>query len=69
VPSAALDRGEGNARVWVIESGRVSSRVVDLGPPREDQVEVRSGLEGGESVVLNPPAGLKNGARVRVVGS
>jgi hypothetical protein len=42
---------------------------VDLGPPREDQNEVRSGLEGGESVVLNPPAGLKNGARVRVVGS
>jgi RND family efflux transporter MFP subunit len=69
VPSAALDRGEGSAKVWVIESGRLSSRVVDLGPPREDLIEVRSGLEGGESVVLNPPAGLKNGARVRVVGS
>ena len=70
VPSAALVQSDGGgARVWVIERGRVSSRPVDLGPPREDQTEVRSGLEGGESVVLNPPAGLKNGVRVRVIGS
>jgi RND family efflux transporter MFP subunit len=69
VPSAALVQGEGVVRVWVIENGRVSLRPVDLGPPREDQVEIRSGLEGGESVVLNPPAGLKNGVRVRVVAS
>jgi len=68
VPSAALAKDGGAPRVWVIENGRVSSRAVDLGPPREDQVEVRSGLEGGESVVLDPPAGLKAGARVRVIG-
>ncbi|MGH3056110.1 MAG: efflux RND transporter periplasmic adaptor subunit, partial [Gaiellaceae bacterium] len=69
VPSAALVQGDGVARVWVIENGVVTPRTVDLGPAREDQVEVRSGLEGGESVVLNPPPGLKSGARVRVIGS
>ena len=68
VPAAALVQDGGAARVWVVEGGRVTSKPVDLGPPREDQVEIRSGLDGGESVVLNPPAGLKAGARVRVVG-
>jgi RND family efflux transporter MFP subunit len=68
VPAAAVVQADGGARVWVIENGRVSAKTVDLGPPREDQVEIRSGLEGGESVVLNPPAGLKAGARVRVIG-
>jgi RND family efflux transporter MFP subunit len=69
VPSAALVQAEGVARVWVIANGKVSSRTVDLGPSREDQIEVRSGLEGGESVVLSPPPVLRNGARVRVIGS
>jgi hypothetical protein len=32
-------------------------------------VEIRRGLGGGESVVLAPPAGLKDGVRVRVAGS
>jgi RND family efflux transporter MFP subunit len=68
VPAAAVVQADGGARVWVIENGRVNAKTVDLGPPREDQVEVRSGLDGGESVVLNPPAGLKAGARVRVIG-
>ena len=38
---------------------------IDTGPERGDQVEIRRGLEGGESVVVSAPAGLKDGARVR----
>ena len=49
--------------------GKVSSRTVDVGPARGNQVEIRRGLEGGEQVVLEAPAGLKDGARVRVKGS
>ena len=66
VPAAAVTQGADGAKVWVVEDKQVSSRTVDVGPVRGDQVEIRRGLEGGESVVLGAPAGLKNGARVRV---
>jgi hypothetical protein len=66
VPAAAVTLGAGGANVWVVQDSQVSSRTVDVGPVRGDQVEIRRGLEGGESVVLGAPAGLKNGARVRV---
>ena len=65
VPSAAVTQDAAGARVWVVEDGRALARTVDLGATRGDQVEIRRGLNGGESVVLDP-AGLKQGARVRV---
>jgi RND family efflux transporter MFP subunit len=69
VPAGAVVRAAEGTRVWVVENGRASSRGVELGATRGDQVEIRSGLAGGESVVLGPPAGLKNGMRVRASGS
>ncbi|HEY3216010.1 MAG TPA: efflux RND transporter periplasmic adaptor subunit [Candidatus Eisenbacteria bacterium] len=69
VPSAAVAQNPAGPRVWVVENGRVSARVVDVGPARGDQVEIRGGLSGGESVVLAAPAGLKDGTRVRVKSS
>jgi hypothetical protein len=69
VPAAAVVQDASGARVWVIDNGRVAAHKVDLGPTRDDVVEVRDGLSGGESVVLSPPAGLKDGTRVRVSGS
>jgi hypothetical protein len=69
VPSAAVGQGSEGARVWVVENGRVSARAVDVGATRGDQVEIRRGLNGGESIVLGAPAGLKDGARVRVRSS
>jgi RND family efflux transporter MFP subunit len=69
VPGAAVSQGSEGARVWVVEDGHASVRAVDVGPARGDQVEIRRGLDGGESVVLGAPAGLKEGARVRVRSS
>ncbi len=69
VPAAAVVQDGSGARVWVVENGKLVARSVDLGPAREDHIEVRGGLSGGESVVVHPPADLRNGARVRVVGS
>jgi HlyD family secretion protein len=67
VPAAAVVNGGEGARVWIVEDDRVLSRAVEVGPEHGDhQVEIRRGLTGGESVVLDPPASLKNGARVRV---
>jgi len=69
IPSAAIVRGADGARVWVVENGRATARMVEPGPTRGDQVEIRAGLTGGESVVLAVPAGMKAGTRVRVRGS
>jgi RND family efflux transporter MFP subunit len=69
VPGAAVVNAAGGAKVWVVENGRVAARGVEVGPEHGDQVEIRRGLNGGESVVLAPPAGLRNGARVRAAGS
>jgi RND family efflux transporter MFP subunit len=68
-PAAAVVRSGANASVWVVENGRVASRPIQLGRERDASVEVLSGLAGGESVIVDPPAALKDGARVRVVGS
>ena len=69
VPSNAVTQGGDGARVWVIENEKATSRTVDVGPARGSQVENRRGLAGGEQVVLDAPAGIKEGARVRIKGS
>ncbi|HKA24441.1 MAG TPA: efflux RND transporter periplasmic adaptor subunit [Candidatus Eisenbacteria bacterium] len=66
VPKGALVRDANGTRVWLVEEGRARSRTVEAGLERGDQVEIRSGLTGGESVILDPPAGLHDDARVRV---
>ncbi len=69
VPAAAVVTAGDGARVWVFENGRVGARQVEVGPAHGDQVEIRKGLSGGESVVVDPPAGIKDGARVRATSS
>jgi HlyD family secretion protein len=69
VPEGAVVRAGEAATVWVVVDGVARERAVDLGPVRESKVEIRRGLEGGEQVVVRPPAGLREGARVRVVPS
>jgi hypothetical protein len=69
VPAAAVVNAVDGARVWIVENGRASARLVETGPERGDLVEIRKGLSGGESVIVRPPAGLKDGARVRAAGS
>ncbi len=69
VPAAAIVGAGDQARVWVVKDGVARALPVELGPARDADVEVRRGLDGGEQVVLQPPPGLKSGARVRVLSS
>jgi RND family efflux transporter MFP subunit len=66
VPTAAVVQGGEGAKVWVVEDGRAAARTVDVGPARGDQVEIRRGLSGGEQVVLDAPAGIREGSRLRI---
>jgi RND family efflux transporter MFP subunit len=65
VPTAALVKGPAGETVWVIEAGRVTARRIETGTAREGQSEVRRGLSGGETVVIRPPAGLRDQLRVK----
>ncbi len=65
VAREAVVTREGRTVVWVVKEGVARAVPVETGPERGDQVEIRNGLSGGESVVLAPPADLQDGARVR----
>ena len=69
VPQDAIVQSSSGARVWVVSNQTVSSRAVQLGPRRGDRIEVMQGLSGGETVVLQPPPALRDGAKVRVATS
>jgi len=69
IPAPALVREGEKASVWVVAGDRAQRRAVEAGPEDNGRVEIRGGLEGGESVVLRPPPTLKDGARVRVAAS
>lgn len=66
VPSAAIVQLDGSASVWVVEKEKVRRVNVDVGVTRGGKVEIRQGLAGGESLVLQPPASLKDGVRVKL---
>ncbi len=67
VPERAVVARGGLELAWAVgRDGRVALRYVRTGAPAGDgKLEVRSGLEVGERVVLDPPADLEAGARVR----
>ncbi|MGE0659481.1 MAG: efflux RND transporter periplasmic adaptor subunit [Reyranellaceae bacterium] len=62
VPIDALVDGS----VFVVNDGSVERRKIRIGIRGRDRVEVLAGLGAGDRVALNPPAGLADGARVRV---
>jgi RND family efflux transporter MFP subunit len=63
--SADLHRGA-SVTLFVAEGERVLARTVLIGAIEGDQVEVISGLAGGDHVILMPPAGLKDGDAIEV---
>lgn len=67
VPADAV-RTEGAATiVWVVREGRVARVVIEAGPVSGGRREVRSGLSGGERVVVGNADGLTDGDKVHVV--
>ena len=69
VPKRAITEQNNQQFVWVVAGGTASRRPVTRGADRLDQVEVRNGVSAGETVILNPPAGLKDSTLVRIKGS
>ena len=62
VPSSAVRDGA----VFVVLDGRAVRRAVKTGATASQGVRVEEGLIGGEDLIQNPPASIKDGDRVRV---
>jgi hypothetical protein len=63
VPATSVHGGA----VFVVENGRALRRAVTVGlGTTGGEVEVRSGLIGGEDLIVAPPETLKDGDRVRI---
>jgi HlyD family secretion protein len=65
VPSAAVRDQDGRKAVWIALDGKALSREVRVTGQRSNGAAV-TGLTGGENVIVNAPAGLKVGDRIRV---
>ncbi len=65
-PKAVRTHGE-KKTVFVVDESSVKERPVTLGPQLGDLIEVIDGVKAGEKVVLNPPNGLRNGSRIKVL--
>ncbi len=65
-PERAVRRDADGPAAFVVEQGRVRRVVLELGEAARGSVQVLSGLQGGEALVLDPPASLADGDQVRV---
>lgn len=66
VPERAIVLSGGLEIAWAVgPDGRVALRYVRTGSRAGALIEVRSGLEVGEQVVVDPPADLEAGTRVK----
>ena len=68
VPKEAVASRGGQSVVFLVREGKLVEKPVVLGTERRGQVIVKDGLAGGETLVVSPADGLKNGAAVRVKG-
>jgi RND family efflux transporter MFP subunit len=66
VPAAAISETGQVQSVFVVEDGVARVRLITRGRQKDEQVEVLTGLGGGEKVISPRPAGLRDGARVEV---
>lgn len=66
VPAAAVSLLGQMERVFVVTAGHARLRLVKTGPRTGDRVEIVSGLDAGEAVVLNPGAALRDGQAVEI---
>ena len=68
VSKQAVVTRDGKPTVFLVREGKAAARLVVTGTDRQDQVIIKDGLAGGETVILRPPDTLKDGDGVRVKG-
>jgi hypothetical protein len=62
-----VQTGESGPFVWQAADEHVTRVAVEAGEVLEGRTLIRSGLKGGERLVIDPPPDLKDGQRVRIM--
>jgi len=65
VPAKALTKRDGRDVVFVVVDGKVKKEPVTLGPKTDDGFELVEGPDVGSKVVLEPPATLAQGQKIK----
>lgn len=65
VPSAALVRQGEGWQVFVVEAGKARARAVSFSDRNADRAWVKDGLKAGETVILYPGSGMRDGLPVK----
>ena len=65
VPQSAISENENKQYVMLVVNNVIERRAVATAGPRGKEVLVTSGISSGDKVVINAPAGLENGTRVK----
>ncbi|HEV2606830.1 MAG TPA: efflux RND transporter periplasmic adaptor subunit [Xanthomonadaceae bacterium] len=67
VPTTAIVQRDGKSVAFEVDDkGKVGQRTLNLGRSMGDDRQVLSGLGAGDSVVIDPPPALADGAHVRI---
>jgi len=64
VPAATVTRFGQMERIFVVDQGRAVLRLVKTGRTIGDRIEILSGVNAGEKIIIAPPAALREGRRV-----
>jgi len=68
VPAVAIVREGEDAGVFVAVAGKAKRRAVQIGITDGTNVEIRSGVNAGEMVIVDGQAGLPDDATIKVGG-
>lgn len=68
IPRAAVLKRQEGDRVYVVQGERAESRAVTLGMQNRDRVQVLSGLQPGDMLVVKGQEYLQDGALLKIVG-
>ncbi len=67
VPKSAVVQQGGQSVVYVVHGDRAERRAVATGEADADSIVLKSGVAAAEHVVVNPPADLNSGARIKEI--
>lgn len=64
VPFSSLINEDGKEYVWIFENGLAKKKQVEVGAISIDEVEIKSGVTNGDSVIIDPSLKLIDGKKV-----
>ncbi len=65
IPREAVVRVDGKTVVWIVADGKAARRDVELGEEKNGKVDVKSGLSGGDLVVVANRVPMSEGLKVK----